>query len=315
MARLVPIAHHVHVGREGWLFLVGGRNRPLGIYRRSFARSWTLYRWARLLRSRSRRLRSAGIRYLHLCAPEKLSVYPEMTDGLGIDPQLSLARGIGLALDPDGICVDALSGLVAAKADTQTYLRTDSHWTVAGCRLAHDALCRAAGAPLRWRLDDRPPDPVEVVGDLGEKLRPPQGEVQQRRTVTWDARRIWANPLFLHCEREDMLPRLHRGAQLVFRNDAADADPRRVVLFGDSFSHFVPYGLTAMLAETFREVHFCWSAAIDWRYVETVRPDLVITEIAERFMAWLPSDGVDLDGFAADRLRALQQGGPDALRP
>lgn len=300
MVRLVPIAHHVHVGRDGWLFLIGGRNRPLAIYRRSLARTWRLRRWAALIGARERRFAALGCRYLHLPVPEKLSVYGDMAR-LGLDPSLSLARGLAALADP-ATCLDVTPALIAGRATAETFLRMDSHWTSAGCRIVHDAVCRAAGAPLRWSLEDRPVALYDTPGDLGSKLDPPTSEIQHRREVTRDARRVHANALLAHYERLGHASHLHRGAEAVFRNDAADADPRRLLVFGDSFSHFVGYMLTAMLAETFREVHFVWSVAIDWGYVERVKPDLVLTEIAERFMAWMPRDGFDLDSFAADKL-------------
>ena len=39
----------VHVGRDGWLFLIGGTNRVLSQYRRSLPQWWTIRRWARLI--------------------------------------------------------------------------------------------------------------------------------------------------------------------------------------------------------------------------------------------------------------------------
>lgn len=301
MVRLIPMAHHVHVGRDGWLFLVGGRNRPLAIYRRSLARAWRLRRWAGLIQVRRRRVEAMGARYLHLCVPEKLSVYGDLAD-LGLDPSLSLALGLGRALAGEGVCVDVTDALTRARRTTETFHRADSHWTAEGCRIAHEAICAAAGAAPRWRLEDRPLQTIEVVGDLGAKCDPPVREIQHRRIVLQDSRRIAANGLLARYEELELASLLHRGAQAIYLNEAPDADPRRLVLFGDSFAHFVPYMLTAMLAETFREVHFIWSAAIDWTYLERVRPDLVVTEIAERFMAWMPHDGFDLATFAARKL-------------
>lgn len=88
---------------------------------------------------------------------------------------------------------------------------------------------------------------------------------------------------------------------MIYRNDAAGTDPRRVVLFGDSYAHFAPIMLTALIAETFAEVHFVWSSSLDWGYVERVRPDLVIGQVAERFMFELPDDRFDLKAYAAER--------------
>jgi len=74
------------------------------------------------------------------------------------------------------------------------------------------------------------------------------------------------------------------------------------MLFGDSFSECREHLLTGMLAETFREVHFIWNANIDYEYVNFIQPDVVITELAERFMTRIPTDKLDIQSFAAERL-------------
>ena len=293
--------HHVHVGRDGWLFLVGGRNRPLATYRRTFARWWILVRWAQLIRARGRACRALGCQYLHLSVPEKLSIYPEMTCGLEIDPDLSLALGLWRRLGGEN-CLNLAPALTAGKSDHPTYYRTDSHWTSEGCWIGLRAVCAALGTTPRWSLEDCAVQDIEVVGDLGDKFDPPRGEPQHRRMVTRHAVRVFANGLLSHHEALGQASLLHRGAHVVFRNESPGADPRRVVMFGDSFSHFIPHLLTGMLAETFRELHFVWSASIDWGYVTRVKPDILITEIAERFMARTPRDGFDLERFAAERL-------------
>lgn len=74
------------------------------------------------------------------------------------------------------------------------------------------------------------------------------------------------------------------------------------MLFGDSFSECREHLLTGMLAETFREVHFIWNPNIDYEYVNFIQPDVVITELAERFMTRVPADKLDIQSFAAERL-------------
>lgn len=48
--------------------------------------------------------------------------------------------------------------------------------------------------------------------------------------------------------------------------------------------------LTAMLAETYRDLHFVWSTRLDFALIERLRPQIVISQIAERFMGTLPVD-------------------------
>ncbi len=67
-----------------------------------------------------------------------------------------------------------------------------------------------------------------------------------------------------------------------------------MVLFGDSCAHFAPFMLTGLLAESFREVHFVWSSSLDWHYIEAVKPDILLYELAERFIARVPTDDYDV---------------------
>jgi hypothetical protein len=52
--------------------------------------------------------------------------------------------------------------------------------------------------------------------------------------------------------------------------------------------------LTGMLAETATEVEFIWSSNLDWRYIERARPGVVIYELAERIMWYLPEDNFSI---------------------
>jgi len=65
----------VHEGADGWLFLVAGSNHVLNMYRHKSSFTPAMARaWVDLLKKRSNRFASRGIQYLHLPAPEKLTV-------------------------------------------------------------------------------------------------------------------------------------------------------------------------------------------------------------------------------------------------
>ncbi|MFD0937781.1 hypothetical protein ACFQ12_21690, partial [Methylobacterium trifolii] len=124
-----------------------------------------------------------------------------------------------------------------------------------------------------------------------------------------DAVRVETGPLLAAYEAAGRARDLHVGAHAVYRNASPAADPRRVVLFGDSYAHFAPILLTGLLAESFSEVHFVWSSSFDWGYVERVAPDILLFELAERFLARLPAD--DFDVAAGRRVGQAQAQGPD----
>lgn len=289
----------VHRGRDGWLFLIGGTNGVLGQYRRSLSGWWHLRRWARLIEARAARAQGLGIRYVHAIVPEKLSVYDDRTHDLAYDPLLSPARRLARRLDRMAGFVDLVAPLRGARdGGPPLYRRTDSHWTYDGCLIGYRALMRACGAVPPPDIGERPRFETEGLWDLGDKLPDRPRETVVNWAVQRDATRHHASPLVESYEAAGRAGDLHVGAHVVYRNESPHADPRTLVLFGDSHAHFAPIMLTGLLAESFREMHFVWSSSLDWAYVERVRPDILMFEMAERFLTRLPADDFDVAAYA-----------------
>lgn len=296
----------VAVGQDGWLYWVGRAREVEVFYGDSRLSRRILGRWARLIARRSRRLDAMGIRHIHAVVPDKLAVYPDALGrsfaGLDDPPAVRLARL--LERDRAARMVDLLTPLVAARVDEPVYLRTDTHWTYQGYLTAYRALCEALDAPEAAHVFSGTQARERFTFDLGEKLQPPIDEEYVAYDFPRRAERIDANALVEVRESGRAIrPRgLFVGSRVVMRNEAAP-DPRRVVLFGDSYIYSPGARLTAMLAETFAEVHAIWSANLDWRYIEAVRPDVLIFEIAERFLRRVPNDRIRIDAFAEKRAR------------
>ena len=285
----------MHVGRDGWLFLTGGTNRVMDRYRGGL-RHWLLLRaWTRLIKARAARAERLGIRCLHVVVPEKLSVYDDKTDGLRYAPAKASTRRLARRLARNPAYLDLLAPLRAARnGPVPLYLRTDTHWTARGCLLAYREIMRALGAIPPADIGVRPEIASDEVMDIGGKLRERPRERIERFMLQRDAERVEVGPLLAAYEAAGRDREVHVGAHVVYRNASASADPRRLVLFGDSCAHFDPFLLTGMLAESFSEVHFVWSASLDWAYVERVRPDILLFELAERFLARVPKDDFDV---------------------
>ncbi|AWN40621.1 alginate O-acetyltransferase AlgX-related protein [Methylobacterium durans] len=285
----------VHVGRDGWLFLTGGSNRVMDQYGRGPRRWWLLRSWARLIEARTARATRLGIRCVHTFVPEKLSVYDNLTRDLPYDPGRASTRILARRLMGLPGYVDLLTPFRAARdGPVPLYQRTDTHWTVDGCLLAYRELMRALGAVAPPDIGARPRFELDRVRDLGAKLPEQPSEVVAHWVLQSHAVRAYANPLVETHEAEGRGAELHTGAHVIYRNAAPGIDPRRVILFGDSYAHFAPILLTGLFAESFAEVHFVWSSAFDWTYIEAVRPDIIVAELAERFLARLPKDDYDV---------------------
>jgi hypothetical protein len=302
------LAAFIHEGRDGWLFLTAGSNNVIGQFSDTPVMKQRLLDWKALLIARSRRCESLGTTYQHLIVPEKLTVYDHLLEGLKIDQRLSPARRLRQSLIWHPLvrrsCLDLVTAFRERCRSEDLYFRTDSHWSFAGRMVAYRALCEALGATVRDDMPERPFDEQRFQGDLGGQLEPPQSENARFYLLQRDAVRHYASPIVHKREAAGIINTLHVGAHVIYRNASPNADPRRMVVFGDSYAHFAPSMLTIMLAETFREVHFVWSTSIDWRYVERTMPDILVTQIAERFMFQVPDDTFDLDAYVAQRFGA-----------
>lgn len=295
----------VHRGRDGWLFLTGGSNSVMDQYGRTLRRWWHLRAWARLIEARAARAARLGIRCLTVIVPEKLSVYDHLTEGLSYDPARASTRVLARRLARSPAYLDLLGPFRAARdGPVPLYLKTDTHWSLEGCTLAYAQIMRALAAVPPADIGARPRFAHERLMDLGAKLPERPRETISHAHLQRDAVRSFSGALVEEHEARGRAEDLHIGAHVVYRNERPGIDPRRLVLFGDSYAHFTPILLTGLLAESFAEVHFVWSANLDWAYVERVRPDILLFELAERFLARLPSDDFDVASGRRSATRA-----------
>jgi alginate O-acetyltransferase complex protein AlgJ len=294
----------VHIGRNGWLFLIGGRNSVVRQYRNGLTWWWRLRRWRTRIEARAARCERLGILFFQVVAPEKLTMMSDQCAEMLVDPTLSPATRLARLMASSQAArnyIDLIEPLREGLKDEELFLRTDTHWNYKGCFLGYKHICRALGVPPRHDLLDRPYQAFDQPMDLGIKLTPPMAETFRIHTTLQDATRRSVNELvtifFANGGKGPVT-----ATQAAFDNVSPRADPRRLLVFGDSYSHFDPFQLTGMFAETFREVHFVWSTSIDWRLVDEIKPDILICELAERFLTRVPNDRFDLRATVAARL-------------
>jgi hypothetical protein len=278
------------VGERGHLFLYGGSNDNLAMYRGEIAMApdW-LEGWRALVRVRAEQARDAGRAICCLVVPDKLAVYadlfPQPLDTGGPRPVMRLLDEAALPL------IYPCAALRAARTGGDTYMATDSHLTNRGNRLLALAAIEALGAsPALLDVVSTEQLPYLASGDLGRHYAPPVVEVQQRLLAPSAARIVEDNWLDVSAAGG------HIGTLRVFRREDSP-DDRTVVVFGDSygFGDDAYPGLSWFLAQMFREVHFVW-VPFGWDpdYVDRVEAELVVCQTAERFIARLPRERVDV---------------------
>lgn len=345
------MGHEIEAGDDGWLFVTGGKHSVIDLYRTESAFTPDLaQRWVGLLRERSDRLRALGIEYIHVAAPDKLTLlnrhFSETLENPGGSPIRQLVAGYEAQLPNFLNVVPYLSNGIDKYP---VYWKTDKHWTAWGCFMAYQLICSRLGIPTNTDILNYPYSEEDKVLALGRFDRATPCETVRTYQLNRFSKRIYANQVVRYREnlrldrvsdefavkalqdaagesdtlagqtRDTLLQTLseelsaEQGAHVIYRNESSDAADKCVVLFGDSFADYRPHLLTGMLAETVREVHFIWGDAIDYEYLRQVRPDIVISESGEAAMTVLPADEGHTGQWADERLRQLESSVQRAL--
>jgi alginate O-acetyltransferase complex protein AlgJ len=333
----------VHKGEDGWLFQTGGEHQVIDLYREDSAFTAGMAKaWVSLLRQRADQLMPRGIDYVHLAVPDKLTLlnrhYADALQNTDGSPIRQLKAHYESEL-PNFLNV--VPYLTQGIDKYPVFWKTDSHWTAWGCYMAYQLLCSRLGIPTNTDILNYPFTESEMILDLGrpDKLSgtgagDENGVVQPEniRTYRLDrySKRVYANEVIRYRENLDLDGFSRRvldasdsrnaeamstisaamveghGSHVIYENNSDTATDKKIVLFGDSFSDYRQNLLTAMLAETVKEVHFVWSHSIDHEYVRQVRPDIVISQGNEASMTVVPVDTGDVRSWADKRVASME---------
>ncbi len=246
----------VHAGRDGWLFLIGASNEVTTLYDRQsrLLPDAKLHHWVKLIEARARRLQGMGIQYVHLNVPEKLTIYDhQLADPPIVDWRLSPAVRLQemLQQSPDAhVWLDLVAPLRVARDGEPLYFKTDTHWAAPGCLVAYHLICVRIGIAPEPELLSRNHQDHGAAMDLGMKLSPPVAEGFRIYDFTKNSVRTYANPIARYLDSATQNIAMHVGAHVAFRNDAASAANKKLLVFGDSYVLHSRTSLTGMLAET-----------------------------------------------------------------
>jgi alginate O-acetyltransferase complex protein AlgJ len=290
----------VHKGRDGWLFLVGGSNSVSSLYDHNsvLAGDDTIRKWAELIEQRARRFERMGIQYVHINVPEKLTIYGDkLWDPPIVDWRLSPAVRLRemLAQSPYGhVWLDLIEPFTSAPNKDDLYFKTDSHWSGEGCYFAYRLLCERIGLEPEPDLLNRAHQSIDGKLDMGSKFDPPIYEPVKFYDFRMKTQRVYSNAIAHYLETPEFGAQIHVGTHVRYLNQTPGAQKKKILIFGDSFSSQRGDALTAMLAETARDVEFVWSSNLDWAFIKRVRPDVVIYELVERFMTIVATDKLSI---------------------
>lgn len=268
----------VLIGKDDWLFLQNDTNRIVEQNNGTLVLAPNgVKRWVRLLESRFSMLKARGIGYHFLVAPNKESVYPEHLpkDYTFVEtrPVHQIDEGLMHSFVKIHYPLDLLK---LYKDKYQLYPKVNTHWNEIGAYIAYRYLANVISKEYPIRIIDWGDitfEDFETCEDLGSKLNP-----QQFSSFT---RGVIKEP----------------SAQFIYDNGVINTGRIRISLnknthlptaavFHDSFSE----GMQSYLAESFSQVHFYHTTCVDYDEVDRIKPDIVISEVVERFLISIPSD-------------------------
>lgn len=287
-----PSGIQVLHGREGFLFLSGDANGLVAQIEGRFPFTDELRDRIRRVQARRRRmLRLHGIRYVHLVAPNKETVFEHLL------PEEIVPRRDGptpierfRTAYPDALFFEP--GVLAGQHPVPTYYQLDTHWTHFGASLY---LVRALRETVARKLDFDAAVARLVAetkprwGDLGSKIGAPREEITEFVSPSKAASLVYFNEV-----RNTGAIRLYRNLEALY--------PRRVLFLHDSFGVFT----IDLAVELFREVVCIHSPDLDPDFIAACGFDLVIGVQVERFFVRCPSNQVSYRHFV-ERIEQAQR--------
>ena len=314
----------VLLGQDGWLFYTDPNDgNSLEDYRRTDPLTpEELERWRLVLETKWAWLKSKGIPYFFIIAPDKHTIYPEHCPSrikvVGrhsrLDQFMEKIKGTEVPV------IDLRGPLLEAKRLGLLYDKTDSHWNPLGAAVAYGVIMRHVAEnvpgliPKAYRPEDffwvsKPGGDLALMLSLANVLREPAYPLPR--------------PGLLRCTG-DVLDAAEdtQDAHTVITD--CPAQGKTVLVFRDSFFT----RLRRYVSESFTRSVYTFSMP-DFPVMEQLirahRPDVVLEERVERYLKLVPSPP-DPSGepyqawletlFAkGSPIYELPQGDPEALRP
>jgi len=266
-------------GTDGHLFIANGANH----WERQYLGEanpppFWIPAWIELFQRRRAEAAQRGVLLWNVVAPEKQVVLPEsrwpapLPDGEKRPLRLLLA-----ALGNDSPSFYLADALIEARSFGPVYARRNSHWTGSACCYALRQLWRDIG------MGELPDDLAFGYRRMATAQDLPPHFFAQPPLEATGILDLAGDYLFEYRPNE----RGGRRSETRYAVRNADApDPRRILIFGDSFA--CDAGIAAFMSAIFRETIFIWSKGVQWDEVERQRADIVLWESAERFLPTIP---------------------------
>lgn len=282
------------VGLGGQLFLRGGTNRVKERYQEPItAAQLALHHkevisWLELIRKRKKELSDRNIKFLQMVQPEKSTILESGLSELGkITP---VFRDINEALLGEDSYLSTVSEVESSRDEYALGMPLDSH-------LSAIWVSRLAKT-LAFRIDSSFSFPDVTFGsastyeaDLSMRFF---GKVVRGLVPAPDITslsELYSEAILVNHTGPRVGHKTY-GRSAYWNNPSAPIR-KRVLLFGSSTtsdSAQRPYKLSYWATRLFSDFKFVWSPELDFKIIDEFAPDVVVSQVAERFLGKLPID-------------------------
>jgi len=264
---------NVLIGQQDWLYYTGEDNLRDYECNLPFTQD-ELDTIRQHLQDWHNQLQQRGIRFYVVIAPNKESIYPQYLPE-GIQPGIHACRidQVMSALHSSQLNVLDLREHLRSEAQTaQVYHRTDTHWNALGALIA-------AREILARIKSDFPLINPPSRGDYHLGFRASSGDLAG--FLPWDERFVEQIPVLTPLFTPQAS--IRDGSQNSIDASTPHSDLPAALIFRDSFCD----ALIPFLSEHFSRVRYIHSFQIDIELVDQEQPDLVILELAQRYLTTL----------------------------
>lgn len=264
---------NVLIGKENWLYYTGEKNIRDFECTSPFTKK-ELVSLVENLQGWHEQLQAMGVDFYLVIAPNKEAIYPQflpddIRTGWGVCRVDQVMKALA---DTHVNVLDLRSPLLAAARKSQVYHRTDTHWNDTGALIVLNEI-------LKMIQPDDPPISQSALDQYSAEERSFRGDLS--RFIPEDAH--FVEPAIFLTPVGGRKAKITQGdGRLVFSNHTDTSLPK-VLVFRDSFSD----ALIPFLAEHFSNGIYVHLFSVDFDLVEQEQPDIVILEIAQRYLALL----------------------------
>ena len=281
------------VGKEGWLFYTG--NSVIDDYQGQSSLSLNdLEKCKAVLEAKRAYLKSRGVEYLFVVAPNKQSIYPEyLPDGITKGENGTFLDQLVeyLKVNSDVPFLDLRAQIKSHKNDEYIlYSKTDTHWNGLGAYYGYNAIASHVST-LFPSVKPRSFRKSEITKNLtrGRDLAAMMGVED------------YVKEEFINLSSDVELVKLsykHSKSRIPLLTKANNPDLPMAVMFRDSFTT----NLVQYLSKDFSEIKYIWdywdfSTDIE-KIINENNPNIVIEEMAERFVNKIRKDNPQINSFS-----------------